>query len=365
MFFILFIIISTVIAIVIPISLKGNKNILEITSDEDMILNQFSGSGTQLDPYVIENKELGIFKKEIESYQNLLYITNITKHVLIKNNKFIGGHRAILIENLRNASITIKDNYFEAKEHCFNNLCISSFYAIGIVNSSNILIQNNRFKESNYFGYLYGTYLEDSENIQIFNNNISAFYSIYVIDSAFFNVKNNHFFESVDAYIEQSSYFTIQNNIHDYLFRFIITYSSFGNILENRIIGYNNSFGFLIDNSRNMFINANEFFQNTVGIRIFSSTYFFITENSFESNLYYAIELYEDTSEISAFRNNFQNNNINSTKQIQAFDSGNFNRWYDTVNLIGNYWSNLGTNATYSIDGSADSQDNYPLTNPI
>ena len=46
----------------------------------------------------------------------------------------------------------------------------------------------------------------------------------------------------------------------------------------------------------------------------------------------------------------------------QAKDDGEGNLWYEVISEEGNYWSNIGQNYTYMIDGSANSIDPYPLS---
>jgi len=77
-----------------------------------------------------------------------------------------------------------------------------------------------------------------------------------------------------------------------------------------------------------------------------------------ESNSY-GVEIYGGSfNEIH--HNSFINNNGGNT---QAFDSGPSNTWYDLLSSEGNFYSDW-ISGPYTIDGSAGSQDLYPLVTP-
>ena len=95
---------------------------------------------------------------------------------------------------------------------------------------------------------------------------------------------------------------------------------------------------------------------------MFESYHSHIIDNVFDSGQNFAIVLESDTYNITIYENYFLSNNLVSENPLQAYDAGVSNTWYDVDNLIGNYWSNLGTNTTYEISGSAESRDIYPLS---
>ena len=63
--------------------------------------------------------------------------------------------------------------------------------------------------------------------------------------------------------------------------------------------------------------------------------------------------------ELLLHHNSFIDNNLIGTSQ--AYDRGANNLWYDAKKKKGNYWSDWNKTGSYSIDGSADSFDLYPL----
>ena len=84
-----------------------------------------------------------------------------------------------------------------------------------------------------------------------------------------------------------------------------------------------------------------------------------LQNNILISNSKYAIYLDSNSSSNLISHNRFINNNENGISQ--CYDDGTANLWYDSKNKEGNYWSNLGKNKTYEIDGMANSIDEYPL----
>lgn len=333
-----------------------------ISSNDDLIELNLPGSGEIGDPYIIENTEFGLDDTNVQGYVSLLSISGTTKHIIIRDNSFIGGFIGIQIKSVNEGTIIINDNYFEYSQFCIEDFCITSYYAMKISLSSNVEIRDNMFKESNYIGYIYGVFFEESYNLIIEDNKISSFYGIYGIYSNNFLINRNTYYETVDNYFEYCSFFNITQNTHDYLFRFKVVNSYSVEIAENRIIGYNISFGFLIYDSSFVVVRENVFYKNIVGVRMSGSSDSIITKNIFNYGFSHAIELGYDTDDNLIFENHFFYNNIAANPPLQAYDSGNSNTWYDSDNLIGNYWSNLGSNSTYTIEGSAYSIDVYPET---
>jgi hypothetical protein len=349
---------STVLIFTVPSS--NSLKEMTITSDEDLVKLKLPGSGVAEDPYIIELIDFGLKDSNVQGYVSLLLISGTTKEILIRNNKFKGGFISILISSVNEGSITIEDNYFEYDDLCINGLCITSYYAINIYNSSNIIIRDNTFKESNYIGYIYGVYFEESYDLLIENNKISSFYGVYGLFSSNFEVTKNTYYETVDIYFEYCSYFNVTHNTHDYLFRFKVVNSHSVEIALNRIIGYNISFGVIIIDSSYVNVNENVFFENIVAIRLIRSYSSIITMNLFNYGFSHAIELGYETYHNLIFENYFFYNNLAVNPPLQGYDSGSSNSWYDSENQIGNYWTNLGSNATYSIAGSAISSDIFP-----
>ncbi|MCE7739640.1 MAG: right-handed parallel beta-helix repeat-containing protein [Candidatus Heimdallarchaeota archaeon] len=110
-------------------------------------------------------------------------------------------------------------------------------------------------------------------------------------------------------------------------------------------------------------IQGNIFINTTVAIRIIETTNCTINNNQFSLGRDYSIVLSTTATDISVYSNDFIDNNVGGG--TQAIDNGNSNSWYNIVTTSGNFWSDLGTNSTYIIDGTAGSIDLHPLANPI
>ena len=84
-----------------------------------------------------------------------------------------------------------------------------------------------------------------------------------------------------------------------------------------------------------------------------------IKNNLFANNTLHGLFLRYATNNNTVHHNAFVDNNIN--EDSQAKDDGEGNLWYEVSSEEGNYWSNIGLNYTYMIDGAANSTDPYPL----
>ncbi len=98
---------------------------------------------------------------------------------------------------------------------------------------------------------------------------------------------------------------------------------------------------------------------NNYGIRLFPSDFCVITYNLLQENEEYGVYLFPSSDDNFIHHNTFVDNNLGDASQ--ASDSGKKNKWYDPETKEGNYWSDLGNECTYKIDGDAHSKDLYPL----
>ncbi len=110
-------------------------------------------------------------------------------------------------------------------------------------------------------------------------------------------------------------------------------------------------------------IQDNIFINTTVAIQIIETINCTINNNQFSLGHDYSIVLSTTATDISVYSNDFIDNNVGGG--TQTIDNGNSNSWYNIVTTSGNFWSDLGTNSTYIIDGTAGSIDLHPLANPI
>ncbi|MBY9001519.1 MAG: right-handed parallel beta-helix repeat-containing protein [Candidatus Heimdallarchaeota archaeon] len=119
--------------------------------------------------------------------------------------------------------------------------------------------------------------------------------------------------------------------------------------------------GIVADTTFKGIITVNDFYNNSFGIYFLNHVdNFTIILNHFELHSSYAITL-----EVSDYNVIYHNNFLYSGALSYGFDSGQYNYWYNATLYEGNYWSNYVGSGIYSIDGSAYSNDLYPLNAPV
>ena len=283
---------------------------IEIYNNNDLLSYNFSGSGTEEDPYRIEYLNI------ITSNNYGIVVQNITKYILIQNNNVYALFGAIRIYNTSLGTITIT-----------NNTCIGEELGIFVANSPGIKILNNTVSDSHH-----GININDSPYSLIENNTLTKNHvGIRVhINVSFSKISNNHIIKNYDGIWITNSRNTLFKN----------------NIIRNNVNG------FLLDSineefaSQNCVIRNNLFENNTSFALIFTA---FLEQSFTRQNL--------------VFLNSFVNNNPNG--QSQAKDVGRHNRWYNESLKEGNYWSDWLGILPYSIGGSAKTEDMYPLEAPF
>ena len=133
-------------------------------------------------------------------------------------------------------------------------------------------------------------------------------------------------------------------------------------LTQNVFLG-SEHWGIGITSISNLIIYNNTFDVGVRGLSLYNVQYTLISYNSFYNSSGYAIWIDADSSYTTVYHNNFFYNNLDGASQCFSEDTESI--WYNIVISEGNYWSNLGLNSTYEIDGSAGSVDLYPLSNPI
>ncbi len=123
--------------------------------------------------------------------------------------------------------------------------------------------------------------------------------------------------------------------------------------------------GILIENVTlgTALIQGNDFIRNNVSVQVIDTANCSIVSNSIVNNTDYSIKLHTTAVNCSVFQNDFIDNNIGGGSQ--ALDNGISNFWYYPVDSKGNYWSDIGLNPTYSINGTAGSVDIFPEPDPL
>ena len=252
-----------------------------IHSDDDFETLGFSGSGTEADPYLIENLEI-----IPGTYYNNIDIMNTTKHFIIRNCHLKNGFIGINIIDAAEGTIQILENSVEVNQK----------YAIWLENINDAYIAKNTLGPDTLLG----------------------------------------------VRLENCSSVTITENICD----------------------DNGGAGIIFANSDHITVTKNIVKNNEyIGIEFKFSNDSLIAYNQIEYQSEYGIKLSLGSCNNIIHHNNLISNNP-GTSMPQAYDAGFFNLWYDETTLEGNYWDDWNGEGNYSILGTANCYDPYPLAKP-
>ncbi len=356
-------------------------NTILIDSDDDFIKNKFPGSGTDNDPYIIENHTFGVNETFVRDVYVGLEIKNTNKHFVVRNCTFFGGLVSLKISNIAKGTALICNNKFYSLVQAeWDNLRGDS--GINIKNSSHVIIRDNFFNcidrfynDKYYIGYGGIVYVTESDNLVIEGNSFREHY-LKIINSNNSSLCFNQIeiFDVPGPYFEDSPYSKISDNkiiFHYSYSTFIIEKSSYS-FIENNIVELEDSGnGILVLESNHLSITNNSIIRDVfdpeksgVGILLSESSYNLIHLNVIRYFLTYGISLRINSNNNIIFHNSLYNNTL-STFQSQGNDESYGNIWYNFHINEGNYWNDLGSNSTYVIAGTAGSVDLFPLSEPI
>jgi parallel beta-helix repeat protein len=339
--------------------------------NNDSGFSTFPGSGTELEPYLIEN-------------------LNITSNTHVCGINISDTNRFFVI---RNCVIKVKQVGIwlswiaQGSADIINNTIIGhSTHGIDIWGAPATLIENNTITANG----LNGINCIDSESVRIVNNILSnngdngasVRFSNYVFitdnycernkvgievffgrnliidrNLCFENINNGFYlWEISSVYIRQNNFY---NNSGDALF---IQDSEILQLKENEV--KNNSIGFFLFESHDVVIFNNSIEKNRYeGISLFHSNDFEITYNFFLLNDKQGIALNQSSGNI-IHHNNFIDNNLGGLSQAYS-EGGNENYWYDEETAEGNFWNEWLGVGDYTIGGSLNEFDLYPLDEAV
>lgn len=346
-----------------PLFNVNKLEVMNIQNNSDFYNYATRGNGSEQNPFVLEDLKLGSSKRKLKEMYKLVRVTNTSSSFIIQNCDFTGGAFCIYILDDVSGQILITNNTFTGIYHYFGfDASWPTQAAIWIHNiSSNITISNNKLTGR----MLWGMYLTDIGNVCIENNDydFSHFPSntLEIFSSHEITILNNTFNGDIDINDADTASFISNKFIYNSDLRFErISKSIF---LNNSFKG-NSVYSSIVFNRMNNFIfSGNNITNGWRGLQLNQCNDSIINANSFYNCLHYALILDSDTNNTTVYHNSFIQNNLESNSQ--AFDNGNNNRWFSLSLLEGNYWDNLGINITYEIDGSAESEDLYPLPPPV
>jgi len=287
-----------------------SEALLTIVCDQNLTDYGFPGAGTVTDPYRIENLSL------TGTTYELLFISNTTKHILIRNCTFYARYFAIVLGPLAPGTVVIDSCIIQTQDY------------VGIFCSTDNVTISNCLFQWNYDGINYN----DCLFVQIVNNTFL----------------NNH----QGVRIEQNASRSV--------------------IADNYF--YQNTIGIRFENAPYNTICGNVFLSNFIGILLTStspspsSSFCVITDNRIENSSSYgmiitAFSEQDFSQENLIFGNSFANNNNSAASQ--AKDDGAGNRWYNKTARQGNYWADWWGIGGYELDGLAKSFDLYPSGTPF
>ncbi len=334
-----------------PFSIRPEEinEYITITSDDHFIDYGFNGTGTEEDPYIIENVVISTW-----SYHNGIVIINTTKHFIIQDCILQAFWSAIFIEDI--APNTARIN---------NVTCFESDVGMSIVRSNGVEISDSTCGRWNTVGII----LLSSDYVLIKNTTCYSNTQVGIISTGSFGNRiesNNvsHTF-NLGISVDGDTNTTVSSNICNYNFRGIyVDNTSDSTISDNQF--YSNPdwggwFGnFETSTTNNLTITNNIFsFTNKngfIGHGLKNST---ITNNIFSNNTLYGATLDGNSKNNVLHHNLFLGNNPEGNSQ--ALDSGKNNLWYDEETKERNHWDDWTSKKPYPIAGSAGAEDKYPL----
>ncbi len=327
---------------------------INIASDQDFINYSFSGSGTALDPYLIENYVIDSF-----DYGVGIHVEDTTKHFVIRNCSIKALWTCIFVRDVADYTVTITNNSFNTiYSHQLSSRGLDLRRTNGASITNNLCLYESVSHLDEYGDF--GIYLEYTNNTLV-DNNICLNQS----DSGIFGGgENNTFTNNLCSFnfwglMVGGRNTIIKNNIITNNIEGLDTGGA-EVVIDNNTIGFNERDGIMIYGIVDSEITNNIIeFNGWCGIRSWDTHRSKFTYNLIRNNTEYGVALDVNSRFNTVHHNYFIHNHIEGTSQ--ACDSGRDNYWYDTKTKEGNYWSDLDQNSTYHINGKAENNDLYPL----
>lgn len=383
----------------------------EIMIDGDTDFNttanekNWSGDGTPLSPYIID----GI----ITTGEIIIHNTNV--YFQLRNSLFSGGS-GIHLYNVTNANIssnTIVNNnygiYFEFSDNNIlygNKIANNTWEGIYLRKSGNNTIVNNVLENNDL--YLSGSQVGEFLQAKVTNNTVNGKALVYwqnisggtipsgagqiiLVNCTFVEVYgqrlSNLFYYGLFTVFSTNLY--IHNNSIFKCFDGIYLFQSDDNIVSGNTLTNNSNCGISLSFCNNNTVSDNLISNNSMdGIHLWTnSTKNTVSGNTLTNNSNYGIWFWRSSSNVIS--GNILINNSNYGIFIESDSVDNMIKWN---NLIGNnpagisqaidngssntfcynYWSDWTdpdadgiVDDPYSIDGSANNQDFYPLVEPM
>ncbi len=301
-----------------------NESPMTIDNDPDFETYEFPGDGSAGNPYRIENYNIttnGDYCLNFGGYT--------TKHFIIQN---------CFLKTDTNYAIYL-GKYQDMAEDTVN-----------IENNIIISTGNDALKIDGAIGG------------KIQENFLIGFTASLTVRANFTYVKDNMCYSEIGIHVLDSYGVKLERNAcNETTGTGIRVENSNGIIIVHNNCSNNADVGIVIDNSIDLIISNNYLVSNFFGMLISGSSGSLITNNSFDTSSSYGLSMSLSTGLNKIYHNEFKDNNLAGTT-IQALDNTG-DQWYDEVLEEGNWWSDWSgsSSSSYTIDGSAGSEDMYPL----
>ncbi|MCK4896119.1 MAG: right-handed parallel beta-helix repeat-containing protein [Candidatus Heimdallarchaeota archaeon] len=252
--------------------------------------------------------------------------------------------------------------------------------------TKHFIVQNCFLKTDTNYGIYLGKYqdmAEDTVNIEsniiistgsdalkidgsvggkIQANFLVGFTAGLTVKADFIYVKNNKITAELGIHIiDSQGAIILKNACNETTGTGIRVENSNGTIIIHNNCSNNANAGIVTENSHDLIISNNYLINNFFGMLVTGSGGSLITNNSFDTSTSYGLSMTLSTGLNKIYHNEFKDNNLAGTT-IQALDNSG-DQWYDEVLEEGNWWSDWSgsVSSTYTVDGSAGSEDLYPL----
>jgi parallel beta-helix repeat protein len=384
----------------LPSSYIPHEPIL-ILSDQNFTDYGFPGTGTEEDPYRIEdyfinategNHAIGIYhtskrfiiqncylttnKEGTYPLGGGIYIENTTdSQPIIRNNfcvecdsfgiRLLETHFATLTNN------TCVDNgacglmvHLSADPTVTDNICIrNQGGGVVIVGATDAIIENNICEENELCGiYLGSVHFKTCTRNRCENNKMNGMCFGLCYGTITENYCANNSWSGMS--IGGSSYSIFVNNTCRENTNGIYVIESFHlQVLNNTC--ENNDYGiYLVQGAWYDMLANNTIINSTYdGIYAMRTRELLVVHNQIENSQRYGVYLEGRANDSVIAYNSFINNNPAGLSQ--GYDDGFRNMWYDKEAKRGNYWKDYEGKGSYKIAGQAEAVDKYPLTEQL
>ncbi len=225
-----------------------SHDVIYITNNNDFLANNFTGRGTDVDPYLFNDFEI------TANHTHLIFIKDTTVYFNISNNRLngvSGSFTGIYLSNVTNG-------YIESNE------ILSCSYGVQLSYTSNVNISANTVYDSKYVGI----YLYRSTDIFVDSNNVNSnVHGISLTDSwgnkINRNWSENNSMQGIALY--NSSYVDVmENTLLKNSQTGIYVHNSLEHDISHNVITYNNDTGIVLHNINGSTVNNNEMVGNLV-----------------------------------------------------------------------------------------------------